>query len=289
MDCPPIPPRSGAASDARTTCPAGCSAGDAAPRRSGRPATVPRCPGGPGPARTAGSSRWAQRKPTGSPASRRSANPAAAAVGVSSHCTSSMTSRTGAEAAKSSSAVRNAAAITRGSGGTDDASSTSSATPSARRCGAGKPASTASSRGPSRSARPAKASRMSLCDGAVRSVVYPRLVAFSNPACSSVVFPAPAVPASTSAAGPDGSPARNPSTAPISASRPNTWPRMASRIRRHGPARGGRAARGRPKPVDFRVHARPAASVVSRASGFPAGASGTIHCTLGENHHAESP
>ena len=76
---------------------------------------------------------------------------------------------------------------------------------------------------------------MSLCDGDVRSVVYPRLAAFSNPACSSVDFPAPAVPASTSAAGPDDSPARNPSSTPSSASRPNTSPRMAREyVRRLG-------------------------------------------------------
>ena len=85
-------------------------------------------------------------------------------------------------------------------GGTGGASSMSSAAPRARRCGTGSSGKTASSRVPSRSARPANASRMSLCDGTVRSTVYPSPAARSSPARSRVVFPAPATPASTSTA-----------------------------------------------------------------------------------------
>lgn len=115
--------------------------------------------------------RCAHSRPIPSRSSLRNANPTADPVGASSHWLSSMTTNTGAEAARTSSAVRNAAAITPGSGASCGASSISNAAPSARRCGGGSAGSTTSSREPSRSARPAKASRRSPGAGSVRRII----------------------------------------------------------------------------------------------------------------------
>ncbi len=173
----------------------------------------------PGPA-----TRCEHSRPMGSRSSRRKAKLTAASVGRSSHCTSSIQTSTGAKRAMASNAARKAAAIACGSGSgvPGGGSWTSSAISRALRCGAGTASRIASRSDPSRSARPAKARRTSLCEGSVCTTAYPRSAARLAATRSRVVFPAPAGPATTSARAADGRAARNSSSLLSSASRPNT-------------------------------------------------------------------
>ena len=131
---------------------------------------------------------------------RRTANPTAASLAGSSHCTSSMTSSTGADRASMvNGRPRNAAAITRGCGGCRRRLLQQQRHPQRPRLRRRQLADHAGPHGSSRSASPANSSLSSLRAGIVRSTVNPRSAASAAPARSRVVLPAPAAPASTSA------------------------------------------------------------------------------------------
>ena len=145
--------------------------------------------------------RRARRSSTGSLRRRRTANESIAADEGSSHWTSSIASVTDVSEVSARSSPRNPNATARSSGSACVPVRRSSASSSAARCGSARASDTSSRAPAARSASPANASRDSPWASAHESTRCPPARVCSTAIRHSVVFPMPASPSSTSAAG----------------------------------------------------------------------------------------
>ena len=154
---------------------------------------------------------------------RRSANSSAPRDEGSSHWMSSIATRTGFRRESSRRYESTAAAIVCAGGGEPPGSASRSAASRACRCGSGSSGRTSAAVPRNRSARPANGSSSSGLVGRATRTRHEPALASATPSRHSVVFPIPASPASTSAAGPTCSrPSRNDSIALSSGSRPTS-------------------------------------------------------------------